>query len=157
MIVEYPRAGRIGRTGVPDRITMKTFSGRIPSILGFGFPLPAAFSHGGIPAKQFDVMKPADVAHEGDRPLPQELSLSDNHPDPFNSPTSIELSLPSGGRVGLIVRDAPGREVAPPGSAVSPPGIHTALWNPGVMPSGAYFCTLNAGSVSRTTKAVLIR
>ena len=44
--------------------------------------------------------------------IPEDIYLSNNYPNHFCQSTTIEYSIPSGGRVPLMVSDILGREVA---------------------------------------------
>ncbi|MGA9115414.1 MAG: TIM-barrel domain-containing protein [Bacteroidota bacterium] len=87
--------------------------------------------------------------------LPPRLSRS--YPNPFNAAVSFELRIPARERVGLFVYDLLGRRVATLLDEVLPPGTLTVRWDAGNLPSGVYFCRLEAGTWRETGKVLLVR
>jgi hypothetical protein len=97
-----------------------------------------------------------DVAVAGTSAQPQGFTLSQNVPNPFNSSTVINFSLPEAGHVTLSVYDILGREVTRLLDASFPPGIHAVPWdardsNGRELASGVYFYRLTTptGQISR--------
>jgi hypothetical protein len=116
----------------------------------------------------------ADVSLNGDRtvhtswirsgsmPLngeqtPQEFSLSDNFPNPFNPETTIRFTLPEAGTVTLKVYDVTGKEVAVLMNGETAAGSHNVTFRANDLPSGLYFYTFTSGSFSETKKMVLMK
>jgi hypothetical protein len=89
--------------------------------------------------------------------IPTQLSLDQNYPNPFNPATTVSFSLPLKSFVSLKVFDALGRNVATLASEEMSAGIHTMRWNASNVPSGTYFCRLQAGAFTETRKAVLLK
>ena len=100
------------------------------------------------------------VLHVGDttpvNDLPRQVTLTQNHPNPFNPTTAIEFALPSSGPVDLSVYDLAGRRVALLVSGDQPAGRHTVVWQARddsgrTLPSGTYVYRLrtDAGVVAR--------
>ena len=80
-----------------------------------------------------------------DGELPETVSLGQNHPNPFNSETTISYALPQAGRVRLVVYDLLGQEVAVLVNEPKPAGHHTVHFiKAGNLPSGAYVYRLQA-------------
>jgi len=79
-----------------------------------------------------------------DAPLPGELALHQNFPNPFNPVTTIEFSLPVDGDVSVVVFDALGREVETLVEEQRGAGFHTVRFDGRDLPSGLYICTLTA-------------
>jgi len=89
-----------------------------------------------------------DVAESSVRPSDYRLSL--NYPNPFNSSTWIEYSLPWPSNVTLTMIDVLGREVATIVSGEKASGKFKVQWSAGQNPSGVYFCRLVARPLSGT-------
>lgn len=97
-----------------------------------------------------------------DGTLPDNASLNQNSPNPFNAATQFEYSLSADGRVRLTVYNILGQEVAVLVDGFQPGGIHTALWdgrdgNGRDAPSGVYFARLVTAKAMMTRKMVLLR
>jgi len=94
---------------------------------------------------------------------PRELRLHGNHPNPFNPFTTIRYELPETEDVRLAVYDAAGRLVRVLVDDVSRPAGEFAVHWDGRdteardVASGVYFIRLDAGSATRTHRAVLLR
>jgi hypothetical protein len=99
-------------------------------------------------------------SHE--EPTPRHFSLSDGSPNPFRSTTSIAYSIPERTHVRLALYDILGREVRTLLSGVQEAGYHSVLWDGRsddhqVVPSGVYFCRVEAGPISAISRCVLMR
>jgi photosystem II stability/assembly factor-like uncharacterized protein len=90
-------------------------------------------------------------------PLPMVFKLEQNYPNPFNPSTTIVFHLPERSFVSLKVFDVLGREVATLVSEELHAGNYPVIWEAAALPSGVYFCQLQAGSFVETKKLVLIR
>ena len=77
-----------------------------------------------------------------------DYQLGLNYPNPFNSSTWIEYSLPWPSAVTLTVIDVLGREVAMIVSGEKTSGKFRVQWNAGQNPSGVYFCRLVARALA---------
>jgi hypothetical protein len=89
--------------------------------------------------------------------LPQNLSLSQNHPNPFNPNTTISYNLPKTSHVSLEIYDILGRKVTTLINEEQSAGPHQAVWNANDVASGLYFYRLQAGEHSETRKMLLLR
>ena len=89
--------------------------------------------------------------------LPQNFSLSNNYPNPFNPSTNIEYQIPASGRVSLIIYDLLGREVADLVNEEKPAGSYNITFNADGLSSGIYYYKLRSGSYVETKKMVLIK
>jgi len=99
---------------------------------------------------------PALAAIQPLTPLPSGISLQ-VYPNPFNSTTQIQFTLPITQRVSLRLYDVLGREVAVLLNEMKTAGEHRLSFNGGGFSSGVYFCRLEAGKEMRTRKIVLMR
>jgi len=98
----------------------------------------------------------------GDKP--QRFALLQNYPNPFNPTTTIQYSLSSqerGGvrsmQVALNVFDVLGREVATLVNEAKQPGTYSVEFDGRELPSGVYFCRLQAGGSIDSKKILLLR
>jgi hypothetical protein len=100
-----------------------------------------------------------DVKEEKGRTLgiPTALDLKQNYPNPFNPSTTISFSLPTKAFATLKISDVMGREVATIVSEEMSVGNYTRTWNAFGLPSGVYFCRLQAGAFTDTKRLLLIR
>lgn len=95
-------------------------------------------------------------------PIPRVAWTPANFPNPFSGSTTIEYYLSEPGSVTLTVYNALGQRVAEVMRPFQPVGPQKIAWN-GVddggrrLPSGVYFCRLQAGQSSQTRKIVIVR
>ncbi|MEK6649378.1 MAG: lamin tail domain-containing protein [Bacteroidota bacterium] len=89
---------------------------------------------------------------QGTRGYPDRFEVGQNFPNPFNSSTTIDVSVPSEGRITIRLFDLLGREVAVLARENVQPGIRTYRWTADV-PSGTYLCiaTFEGGEASTST------
>jgi len=88
---------------------------------------------------------------------PQELSLAQNFPNPFNPATMIEFSLPRQSRVTIKVYDLLGREVVTVLDAPKQAGRHRVTFNGHNLASGVYFYRMQSDEQALVRKMILIR
>jgi hypothetical protein len=89
--------------------------------------------------------------------LPEQSSILNTSPNPFNSSTSISFNLNEPGLVNLSVYNIQGQRVAVLFNGIRQAGEHSIAWNASGYPSGVYFARLEAGGSSRTAKMVLLK
>jgi hypothetical protein len=95
----------------------------------------------------------------------QEFKLFSNYPNPFNPETTIRYSLPadqSSYQVIIKIYDVLGQLVITLRDEHQRPGLYQLTWNGRnaagqAVPSGVYFCVLDAGSFKATQKMLLVR
>lgn len=85
------------------------------------------------------------------------FELKQNYPNPFNPTTTIKFSIPSATHVSVIIYNALGKEVANLLSKEMSAGEHTTVWNALGLPSGAYFCRVQAGDFIAVKKLLLLK
>lgn len=90
-------------------------------------------------------------------PLPQEMALYQNVPNPFNAQTSVRFDVPQRSRVQIAVFNIIGQEVARPVDDVYVPGRYRVLFDASALPSGMYLCRLEANGFSATKKMLLMK
>lgn len=116
---------------------------------------------------QFVLISSPNVGVEAeDTELPEEFSLEQNFPNPFNPLTEIRYNLKETGSVRLAVYNILGREIKTLVQMNQTAGAHNALWNGTdesgkLVSSGIYFYSLEVnnpnGSVKRTKKMLLTK
>lgn len=84
-------------------------------------------------------------------------SLSQNFPNPFNPTTRINFSVGSQANVTLKIFTILGTEVATLVSESFSSGGYFVDWNATGLPSGVYFCRMQAGPFGETRKLLLLR
>ena len=89
--------------------------------------------------------------------VPEELSLADCYPNPFNDRTSLKFSLPEGGVIDLTLYDLNGRAVSQLVSGYKAAGNHSLSISANGMASGTYLLRLEAADQVKINKLVLLR
>ncbi|MFO7654584.1 MAG: FlgD immunoglobulin-like domain containing protein [Candidatus Krumholzibacteriia bacterium] len=124
------------------------------------YKLAAADVHENVSG--YAVLAPAAVTGTGDLPAARPTALLPNRPNPFNPLTQVRFTLASAGPVSVTVHDAAGRLVRRLIGAELIAGAHEVLWNGRdesgrEVPSGVYFCRLQAQGSMWTGKMMLVR
>ena len=115
------------------------------------------FRTGGDSAYQIILTDARLTGAQANTNVPETLQLEPNYPNPFNGETRIRYRMEAGGWVKLKVVDVLGRIVAVLEDESKESGMHTAVWNAGGVPSGTYFCTVQAGGKTLTRRMMLLR
>ena len=89
--------------------------------------------------------------------IPEEVSLSDSYPNPFNPSTMISFSIPTEMNVDLKIYDIQGRIVGELMSGIQSQGLYEIAWDADLNASGIYFVRLVAGSEFHTQKIMLVK
>ena len=97
-----------------------------------------------------------------DQLVPIRVTLSQNHPNPFNPSTTLRYGLPAGARVQLVLFDALGRHVRTLVDERQSAGFHTVLWDGrnqrgAQVASGIYIYRLRAGSHEISKRMLLMK
>jgi hypothetical protein len=90
-------------------------------------------------------------------PTPSWFELGAPYPNPFNSTVTISYSLPSSLSSSLAIYDLSGRLVERLATGRQEAGEHSAVWNAGNYGTGLYFVRLQAGDMTLTQRALLVR
>lgn len=91
-------------------------------------------------------------------PVPEESSLDNNFPNPFNSSTTISYAVKAGGIVTIRVYDLSGAEIQTLLSEFHDYGTYEVVFNGLQLPSGIYFYHMQTGNgFSQTKKMGLIK
>ncbi|HMT10412.1 MAG TPA: T9SS type A sorting domain-containing protein, partial [Ignavibacteria bacterium] len=132
------------------RITINTFNAVCISPDGYGFAV-------GNSGTMLRASNPLVGIQPVSNVVPSEFKLEQNYPNPFNPETRIRFSLPRNEKAELRIFDAAGRLTAELVNEELQAGSFEITWHAGSLPSGVYFCRLNAGKYSGTIKLVLIK
>jgi hypothetical protein len=89
--------------------------------------------------------------------IPQEYSMQQNFPNPFNPSTTIKYSIPKLSFVTIKIYDVLGSEVVALVNEEKPLGTYELSWNAKDLTSGVYFYRLQAGSFVQTRKMILLK
>ena len=88
---------------------------------------------------------------------PQGFDLGQNHPNPFNPVTTITYDLPEARNVSLTIYTITGQKVATLVSGFKEAGHYQVTWNGSGLATGIYLYRLEAGSFTKTRKALIVR
>jgi len=92
-----------------------------------------------------------------DNDIPHSHSLSKNYPNPFNSRTTIEYTLPDAGPVTIDIYNLLGSKLETLVNTVQDAGEHSVTLNADGYSSGTYFYSIKAGEYSETRKMTLVK
>lgn len=82
--------------------------------------------------------------------------ISQNHPNPFSSATTISYELPVSGMVKISVFDLFGRELEVLANAKQQTGSYQVLWDASGLPTGIYFYQLSINGQSVETRKMIL-
>jgi hypothetical protein len=85
------------------------------------------------------------------------VGLHQNYPNPFNPSTTISYEVQIRSTVTLKVYNLLGQEVATLVNEMQDSGFRSVVLNAKGLPSGVYFCRLQAGRFVETKKLILLR
>ena len=96
------------------------------------------------------------------RPTPEEYSLSDAYPNPFNPTTTLSFCVKTEGYINLSIYDITGRLVSTLVDGNMERGYHSMVWNGldsngNAVSSGMYFYALQGEGVYITKKMMLMK
>ncbi len=89
--------------------------------------------------------------------IPQNYSLKQNFPNPFNPSTTIQFDSPKGGHVRLAVYDALGKQVALLADGYEDAGSHIVSYDASRLATGIYFYRLEADGFAESKKMILAK
>jgi peroxiredoxin len=89
--------------------------------------------------------------------VPVEFSLSQNYPNPFNPATKIRFEVPENTFVRIRVFNVLGNESGVLVNEKLSSGIYEVEFNADNLPSGVYFCKMEAGNFNNAKKMLLIK
>lgn len=88
---------------------------------------------------------------------PRSFSLSQNHPNPFNSSTTISYDLPRRSDVRIEIYDILGRRIEMLLNGDQPAGTHSVVWDARDASSGIYFYRIKAGDFAASKSCLLLK
>ncbi len=89
--------------------------------------------------------------------VPEDYSLDQNHPNPFNPTTEISFSLPTATQITLEIFNILGQRVAIVADGSYRAGRHTITWDASQQSSGIYFYRLTTFEFTATKKMLLLK
>jgi hypothetical protein len=92
-----------------------------------------------------------------DTPLPDDIVLDQNYPNPFSGSSSLRFTMPQRSRAILTLHDLLGRTVATIGEGDYAPGTHHVGIDAAGLPAGSYLCRLTSGGQQRTRMITVLR
>jgi hypothetical protein len=103
-----------------------------------------------------DVQPSTSVESTGSE-FPDEYSLSQNFPNPFNPTTVIKFSIINNEHVLLKIYNSIGEEVSELVNETLPAGSYAVDFKAAGLPSGIYLYKVSAGSFTQTRKMILLK
>lgn len=88
--------------------------------------------------------------------LPEDYALG-AYPNPFNAATQVYFRLPERSVVTLVVYNIVGKRIATLAEGEYAEGLHTVVFEPSDLSSGAYFARLTTRKGERTTNLLLLK
>ena len=88
---------------------------------------------------------------------PEKFKLRQNYPNPFNPTTMINFQLSMSDHVVLKIFDILGREITTLVNQQLSAGEYEVSWNATDLPSGIYYCQLQAGDYQAVKKMILMK
>lgn|GEM_PF-3195352 len=92
-----------------------------------------------------------------DQAAPDAFALDQNYPNPFNPSTALRYVLPQSMAVKVQVFNIRGEEVALLVDERKTGGAHEVVFEAGHLPSGLYFCRIQAGHLTQIRRMVLLK
>ena len=89
--------------------------------------------------------------------IPEDITLHNAYPNPFNPSTMISFDIMEMDNVSLNIFDLTGRQVASLINEFMIPGSHQITWNPSLLPSGVYLVELTVGDKSFNQKITYVK
>ncbi len=108
------------------------------------------------------IVPPLAIGDEPNDVLPQEFSLSQNHPNPFNPSTVIDFALPTRTNVSINIYNVLGQKIKTLVNKEYNAGYYKETWdgtveNGASAASGIYFYKIDAGEYTATKKMILLK
>jgi hypothetical protein len=90
-------------------------------------------------------------------PIPQRICFLSNYPNPFNSTTVLQFTVPRTSRVMIRAFDVLGREVGTIADAVYSTGEYSISWHCPGSASGVYWIRMSGDGFQQVRKTILLR
>jgi hypothetical protein len=121
----------------------------------YNFPSESFLADGDKPVEQNPALATAVEPVDGE--LPQQITLSQNFPNPFNPTTTFEYAISAAQQVDLFVYDIIGRRVATLVSGLQPANTYKVTFDATSLASGTYFYRLETADKVITRSMVLLK
>ena len=112
---------------------------------------------GGIIIGAFDIGCDPIVSVEDKTTVSNDYIIKQNFPNPFNSSSTIEFSIPEQTNVIIKLFDLLGKEVTTLVNEEKTAGIYKVEFNESNLPTGVYFYRIEAGRFSGTKKLIILK
>lgn len=89
--------------------------------------------------------------------IPSSFNLQQNYPNPFNPSAKIKYDLKISSYVSLKIFDINGKEIQTLVNKKQSAGSYEVNFDGANLPSGIYFCSLQAGDFKETRKMILVK
>lgn len=114
-------------------------------------------SVGNITANNIVQYKTISNVEEKNKATVPTRKLISGYPNPFNHTATISFYIPSASAVSIKIFNTLGEEVTTILNEKLPKGYHERQWEASKIPSGIYFCKLEAGELTETIRWVVSR
>jgi len=114
---------------------------------GFSEKITFSFDDIHVPSTQIS-------SHEN---FPQNFTLFQNKPNPFNPTTTITYFLPDESYVKLFVYNISGQKVSELQDGFCEAGSHSVVWDASGMPSGVYVYSIISDRIQESKKMLLVK
>jgi hypothetical protein len=136
-----------------DQVTNSVLSFTGAQLASASIPIPASTTRVYV----IDTRPVSAVEPLASAPLPGAFSLQQNYPNPFNPSTTITFELPARGEAHLALYDILGQEIRVLADGLMEAGRHQVVVDASALPSGVYFCRLEAGARMAVKKMLLLK
>ena len=89
--------------------------------------------------------------------IPDEFSIQNIYPNPFNPHTNIIYSVPEITRVKVAIYDLRGKQIAVLKNEVQSPGYHSIQWDAAQYSSGVYFVEMLSGDFRQIRQVLHVK
>jgi len=100
---------------------------------------------------------PVTPVYDEDSSLPGSFLLLQNHPNPFNSQTTITYHLPRPSAVSIKIYTILGEEVEALKNIPQSAGVHTLSWDAGRLPGGVYLMRFSTAEYHQVKKMLVLK
>lgn len=108
-----------------------------------------------LPAPDPDLITGIDDI--SDKSIPESYKIHQNYPNPFNPVTTIDFTLPVGGKTSLVIYNILGQEVSKLVDEFLPASDYSFRWDASSNPSGIYIYLLKTEEKVFSRKMLLIK
>ncbi|MBN1894492.1 hypothetical protein JW906_08350, partial [bacterium] len=150
-LLEFPVPGNAISGGTLARFRFSTW----PGILFRGFAADGEVEDYRVSIGKTGMQQPSSQ-------IPEKYDLYQNYPNPFNPCTQVCFEIPDRGRIEVAVYNMKGSRIRTLLSGIAEPGMHAVTWdgrdqNRRQVPSGLYFCRMEAKGYQKTIKMLFMK